>query len=588
MKKTTKITDNILKEIESGKYKNCYLIYNRRSTDEPESQKNSLSYQKIENTRFAVREHIQIASLTIPGICLDGFISEKHSAFKEDKFMTIRDDGIVHYKIERPKFFKLMQFLNKGYFKGVVVLCWDRISRNKGDENIISKLMKKGVDFRFVLASYDNTSSGALHMDIDGMFAEHHSRVTSEKVKINIRNLKDKGICTYKAPVGYLNTGTMDHKPIDQERAPIIVQLFEKYATGEWSLEALAKWAKDAGFTMQERKRRRTFEEMQMEETDDGVLDLKPVTHFARANSIQNILRNPFYTGRIYNNDGKLIESKSHVPIISSQLFGIVQAQLIKKNTSIRYVNKIDYPFRGIARCHYCTKLYTPYLKKNILYLGHRTSECKNSVKNVRADTITDEIIKFLSKIVLSQVDIERLNEEAETQVKLLQINKKAHEGNTDRRKRKLKDDLDYLLENKLPLLKNNVYSHESMYKEETRLRNQILDLQLDELINDFCYQETIEDVVKLSELLNNLIPLAEKANMTERDTISRLVLSELFIEDNTLRFKCKNGFQALEKYFISYCALNCWLSELPSLSTDVKYGIELLALYNSNKYRPP
>ena len=36
----------INKEIQSGKYRDCYLLYNRKSTDEPDNQKNSITYQK--------------------------------------------------------------------------------------------------------------------------------------------------------------------------------------------------------------------------------------------------------------------------------------------------------------------------------------------------------------------------------------------------------------------------------------------------------------------------------------------------------------------------------------------------------------
>jgi hypothetical protein len=62
--------------------------------------------------------------------------------------------------------------------------------------------MRKGIDVRFVYANYDKTSAGALHMDIDGMFAEHHSRVTSEKVRLTTWNLRERGVVTYKAPIG--------------------------------------------------------------------------------------------------------------------------------------------------------------------------------------------------------------------------------------------------------------------------------------------------------------------------------------------------------------------------------------------------
>ncbi len=577
MKKVPSIQDNVFKEIELGKYKDCYLVYNRKSTDEPENQKNSIKYQKSENTRFAFRENLKIASISIDGICVDGIISEKHSAFKENTAMHIGEDGIVQYKIDRPKFFKMIQFLNSGNFKGVIVLCWDRISRNKGDETVVRKLMKQGVDFRFVLATYDKTSSGALHMDIDGMFAEHHSRVTSEKVKINIRNLREKGVCTFKAPVGYLNLGTMENKPLDPERAPIIKQLFEKYATGEYSLHALEKWAINQGFTMPAIRRRRTNEEIQMEDEDEAQLNIQPVNNILRANSIQRIFKNPFYIGKIYDNNGQLIESKSHQPIISDELFSVVQIRLQNKNTSLKYTNKITYPFRGLLRCGMCNRRYTPYTQKGHIYLGHRTSDCSNTAKNISADKVTNEILKFLSSIVLSQHDKDMLNAEADTQIKLLQIKRASKDEQAERRKRKLKEDLDYLMENKISLLKNEVYTHESMHQQETKLKNELLNIRLDELVNDFCYEETIKEVIKLSELLNNLIPLVKKANPVEIDKITRLVMSELSIHDNTLKYKCRNGFEALESYSISSGGLLSWLSELPSLTRDLKYGVTIL-----------
>ena len=164
----------IIKLIESGKFENDYLIYNRKSTDDAESQKNSITYQKEKNLEFANKSHFKIAKTTLPGFCSEGIISEKHSAFKEDEYFEVMENGTVQFKIDRPKFQQAVQFLNKKYFKGIIFLCWDRASRNKADEAIIRKLMKAGVDFKFALSNYDKSSSGELHMDIDGMFAGHH------------------------------------------------------------------------------------------------------------------------------------------------------------------------------------------------------------------------------------------------------------------------------------------------------------------------------------------------------------------------------------------------------------------------------
>ena len=193
--------EDFLKSVLAGRYRGCYVIYNRKSTDEPDNQKNSIKYQKGENARFVEREKLKIASCTLRGFCKDGVISEKHSAFHENDDMVITIDGKVQYNIDRPKFHQLCRYLSMGFFKGVIFLCYDRASRNKGDDVVIRKLMRKGVDIRFAWATYDNSSSGELHKDVDGMMSEHISRVTREKVTKTTWELRAKGIVTSKAPI---------------------------------------------------------------------------------------------------------------------------------------------------------------------------------------------------------------------------------------------------------------------------------------------------------------------------------------------------------------------------------------------------
>lgn len=173
----------VLHAIKRGDFNDCYLIYNRKSTDEPNSQKNSISFQREENVRFAKRLGLKLADVSLSRLCNQGIISEKHSGFKESDELHISDQGFIQYEIERPKFLRMLKFLNDHRFKGVIFLCWDRASRNRGDDTVLRKLMSKGVDVRFVDAVYEQTSSGELQMDITGAFAQHHSRVTSEKVR---------------------------------------------------------------------------------------------------------------------------------------------------------------------------------------------------------------------------------------------------------------------------------------------------------------------------------------------------------------------------------------------------------------------
>lgn len=575
MKETIRNVNDSLHEIESGKFRNQYLVYNRKSTDEPDNQKNSLQYQKSENTRFALRERIPIAHITLEGFCTDGIVSEKHSAFKEDTDLIIGDNGLVQYRIERPKFHRLIHFLSKGYFKGIIILCWDRISRNKGDEAIVRKLIKGGVDFRFVLATYDKTSAGALHMDIDGMFAEHHSRVTSEKVKLNIFNQREKGVCTYRAPVGYLNIGRMDKKPFDPERAPIIKNLFQMYATGEWTLIKLTKWAIKQGFTMSPFRKRKTFEEKSLEE-DDVQIENEPISRIPTYGNIQRILTNPFYTGKIIGNNGIPVKSVSHEPLVSEELFNQVQVMLKKRNISVQYPQTLHYPFRGMIRCKNCGRTYTPYEKKGNIYYGARCAQgCSNTSKSLNASIIVDEIFKMIGSLTFTDEELEELTTRATTDIALLETKRINLIERGEREKKKIREDLAYLRGNKLNLLKTGVYTPEGIIEEENRLSERLNVLQDKEQASDVAMHETIKDVIKLSELLKDLIIYSSNTNNYEKEAIARFIFSELTFFENSFSFKCKNGFEVLEKRLVAFGELNAWLSELPCHSLSIREAIK-------------
>lgn len=553
MKKANiKTEQEIIKEILSGKYRERYFIYNRKSTDEADNQKNSISYQKSENTKFSHRERLPIATFTLKGFCADGIISEKHSGFKEDNDIFITDDGLVQYRIDRPKFQKMLQFASQGYFKGVICLCWDRISRNKGDDTLIRKLMRKGIDFRFVYANYEKTSAGALHMDIDGMFAQHHSRVTSEKVTLTFKNAREKGICTYRAPIGYLNEGNMEHKPFDPIRAPIIKQMYELYATGDWNLSDLARFGNELGFTTRPVRRSRTREEMLAE--DDEVVEIEKTSRPITANHVSRILNNPFNTGKIIGPEGKYIPSNSHQGIVSEELFNQVQVILKKKNVSIRYEAKLELPLRGIARCSYCERVYTPYIKKGIQYYNSRCiAGCENTLKNFNFDFIEKKIAELISSLYFTDEEIEQIDAYTGTDIALLEEKRHKEFNHIEGRKKKIREDLAYIRSNKLLLLKTGVYTPEALLEEENKLNSELSELQTTEQISDVAMHETVQDVLKLSELLKNVVPYYKFANPQEKEVIVRIIFSELFISQNTLEYKVKKGFECFENRFEAF-----------------------------------
>ena len=553
-----------LQDTITGKYRNAYLVYNRKSTDDTANQKNSIKYQRTENARFAQREGLPIAPLTLEGFATGGMISERHSGFKENSELIFGKEGTVQYNVERPKFHRLVQFLNNGYFKGVIFLCWDRASRNKGDDTILRKLMKSGVDVRFALAKYDNSSAGELHMDIDGMFAEHHSRVTREKVLLTIKNKRAQGIWTNKAPVGYLNLGTMEHKPFDEKRAPIIRAIFERAATGAWGLTDLARWAAEQGFTMPPVRRRRTHEEILMEEDDDVRLDIKPIERIPTFTTIHKILTNRFYTGHIKDTDGSWIPSKSHEPIVDDVLFNTVQQKLRNKKTSAHYIKPLNYPLRRMAYCAECGRVYTPYSKKNIIYYGARCdSACANTFKSFNFNFITNKVGELIDNLVFTDDEIVEINARATTDIALLD-SKRIHQIDQDeRRKKKIREDLAYLNANRLPLIKSGAYTPEEFANENAQLNAEIAALRTKEDTSDVAMEDVVKDVVKLSELLKHARIQYNFANSEEKDAITRLIFSEFLISQNTFNYKCRKGFVPLQNRLLPDCDQLGWLSDL-------------------------
>lgn len=578
----TSENEDVLKCILAGKYRDCYVVYNRKSTDEPDNQKNSIKYQKGENARFVEREKLKIASCTLRGFCKDGGISERHSAFHENDDMVITIDGRVQYNIDRPKFHQLCRYLSMGLFKGVVFLCYDRASRNKGDDVVLRKLMKKGVDIRFAWATYDDSSSGELHKDVDGMMSEHISRVTREKVTKTTWELRAKGIVTSMAPIGYLNQGSSSEKPVDPERAPILKKIFEMYATGDWSLSDLAYWANAQGLTTTPRRRKRTEEELLEEDDDDDIQSRLPkVSRPIRINHLQQVLANRFYTGMVKNRDGSWIPSKSHQALVGERVFEKVQAIRKQKNVSIHYGNKLNLCFRGICRCAGCTRVYTPYVQKGAEYLGSRCrSGCSNDNKNFPTRFLEKEIGLTISKLIFTDEELAELDARNKTEIASHEIKRQDSLNQNERKRKKLNEDLGYLKNNKLSLLKSGVYSPESFLEEESRLNAELVSLQVNDQVSGASMSEAVGDVIKLSELLKDVVRLYNSGETPEKEEIARLTFSELSISGNTLKYKCKNGFVPLANRFDLYCAQSTWLSEAVLSHNDIKETVDKLREY--------
>ena len=555
-------------------YKDAYLVYARKSTDDQENQKNSLPYQVDAGTRYARDNALKVAKVTLAGFSHDGVIQEKHSGYTTSE-LRLSDEGQVTYDIERPKFQRMAQMLLRREFKGVICLCWDRISRNEQDGLLIKKMMDSAVDVRFVQVTYDKTSSGALHRDIDGMFSQHYSRVISEKVRNTFEKFRREGRCLGPAPIGYLDHGS-DSKPFDPVRAPIVKRLFELYATGGWSFSQLAHWANQQGLTTKPTRGRRSREKMHSDENGADRPQLPgPVT----PKTMESILRNSFYIGHHTDLFGNSRRCK-HAPLIDTKVFLAVRQSLATRNVGIHPIVKDFFAYRALIRCSQCGRLFSPYVQKGITYYRCRcVPGCKNTTVNLNAHDIDTAIADKLDQLCFTDAELAVIEAGAAEGLDKIARKRKREVADLDLQRDRVFADLDYLKKNKIFLLRTGATTAEDYALDVARL-----ELELDDIFEKMnAYKEAETDMLKFVLSFSEMVKAAGEhyrfALDSERRARVTLVFSELKFGDGAFELKVEEAFSQVflraretkntqgDLSMSSGSGID-WFSELPNLFT--------------------
>ena len=313
-------------------------------------------------------------------------------------------------------------------------------------------------------------------------------------------------------------------------------------------------------------RRPRTQQEMLAEETDE-TNQIVPTTRPIVFNGVQKILTNPFYLGKIIGNNKEYIPSNSHSPLISQELFNRTQAALRKNNVSAHYIQKLDHPYRGLVRCDFCNRLYTPYVKKGIQYYSARCKDgCLNANKTFNIGFFETKIEQLISNLSFTPDELAEIDARTNTDVAVFEHKRTTMIDHNDRKKKKVREDIAYLRNNRLDLLRTGAYSPEDYIAEEAKLNQQLTDLQDSEQVSDVAMHEVIKDVVKLSELLKSTNLYYQNANPQEKEEIIKIIFSELTVSDETLGYKCRNGFRAFENRMSLFCDPTGSRTRLPRL----------------------
>jgi hypothetical protein len=183
------------------------------------------------------------------------------------------------------------------------------------------------------------SATGKLMEGVLAAFAQFDNDVRSDRTKAGMQSALALGRWTFLAPIGYLNAPRQFGTSLmpDPERAPLVRQAFEEFATGRFTKREVLANVTRLGL----RTRRGAVVSAQ---TFDSILE----------NALYaGIVDVPAYGVRDVRGDFE--------PLIDEATFHKVQAVLSGRIsiTSPRERNRPDFPLRGFVRCESCGRLLT-------------------------------------------------------------------------------------------------------------------------------------------------------------------------------------------------------------------------------------
>lgn len=286
-----------------------YCLYARKSTEQEDKQALSIESQVREMISLAEREGLEIVEIK----------RESHSS---------KEVG------QRPVYNELINEIRQGKFNGILTWAPDRLSRNAGDLGSVVDLMDQKLlqEIRTYGQKFTNNPNEKFLLMILGSQAKLENDNKMVNVKRGLRARCEMGHWPSVPPTGYLSNPDRDKKCqviLDEQRADVIKQMFEKVAYDGWSGRKLFRWLKeDIRF-----------------KTKHG----KPLT----LSNIYIILKSTFYYGEFeYPKGGGQWYVGKHDPIITKDLYNQVQGKITNEH-SVRAQDK-EFAFTRMITCGLC------------------------------------------------------------------------------------------------------------------------------------------------------------------------------------------------------------------------------------------
>lgn len=232
---------------------------------------------------------------------------------------TYSDGGVSGGTMERPGLQALLNDIREGHIQVVVVYKVDRLSRSIIDfHKMMQEFDKYGCNFVSITQSFDTSNSmGKLTLNMLLSFAQFEREVSAERVRDKIAASKAKGLWMGGTPpLGY----DLKDKQIipNQQETELVNLIFNKYLELE-NMLAVAEWLNQNGYHTKcwvprggQSRGGKAFQK----------------------SSIQRILTNPVYIGKVAHQAKNKVYVGRHKPIVPKSIWETVQDTVRRRITN--------------------------------------------------------------------------------------------------------------------------------------------------------------------------------------------------------------------------------------------------------------
>jgi site-specific DNA recombinase len=468
------------------------------------------------------------------GHSLDAQIQRCYEYAIQRDFKVVEQFRVIESTLTqgRPEFAKMIDFITSQKEK-IAILCYsvDRLQRDFDAQYLtLQDLIKKDkAEIHYVQTNFiehkDMDSSDKFRKNLDVLLANDYRNKISDNVKRSVRKKLEEGTILGDSPLGYFNKKRMDIKKekvevyLDPERASLVRQIFEEYATGMYSMVEVRLLITNAGLR-----------------TKKG--NKVSVSH------IENILKNTFYYG--YMNYKDMLYKHVHPRLITKELFD--ECQRVRKGRRKTGYKRTQKPFvlKGLLKCIHCGCSYSPELKKKkYVYMRPTKSQgdCKvcHHMNETKILSQIEDVLKNMSipKHILLDIqdELKKCSDKEHKHLVSERTQLKAKMSGVDE---KLKRARDLLLD--LGITKDEY----NEIKAELEIERHNIDVKLQSLSKaDDSFNETLGIIFELASKAHELFKSSE---IEEKRRIITILFPNLKMDSEKLVFNLRKPFDLFVK----------------------------------------